>query len=431
MPITVKHGIDALLLGPAYSSAGAAARRRADQERERELAEQARQFNEQLALRQQALEADIANQDFRNRLAGEQQGLDRQLAGERSRLDRYDLAQRGYQADENRAADLAKADLSGQYGLAKDAMRYQAIAAQDAIEQQSRAGEQQAQFQQQQELAEQNANAQLRNRLQFEVPDDIKMGIQRGWLTYTPEQKTEIKKLQSAMSRLGSDPRMNPSQRMQGQVAISQRMNEVLNSPSEVPPDERPLSMQEMFEQETTPIDDPVTGKTHRMQRGERNGMPTWTAVEYPEDPSEKAELARQKTQADIEKKRLEQQESARKARLDRAIKAMDARMPDIKHYTSIDAEGNQVIDRKGFESALSKWEQKYDAMLDQYGAADTLGAQGETDQMAAMLADMGMPPPAEAPQDDFEVIGPNQVGRYAKRYPDGRIELLPEGFAP
>jgi hypothetical protein len=138
MPISVYYDAPATLVGDAAFNVGLGEYVRAQEEqalREAQLAEQARQFDASLALRERGLDADIASDQLRLNLAANQ---------ERTR--RFAIQQQGALAQQNDAARLAAIDLQGQYGLADQAMRNQAMFEAEALQQLGLAARQQDHF---------------------------------------------------------------------------------------------------------------------------------------------------------------------------------------------------------------------------------------------------------------------------------------------
>jgi len=79
----------------------------------------------------------------------------------------------------------------------------------------------------------------------------ITQGIQSGKFYYTPEQKTEMKAIDGAISRLLVDRDFDATSRAKGLAMLYQQKRALMLNPMERPPDEQQISLQEDFEKNT------------------------------------------------------------------------------------------------------------------------------------------------------------------------------------
>jgi hypothetical protein len=322
-----------------------------------------------------------------------------------------------------------------------------------------------------------DANAELRNRAFGDLPADILEGVQRGYLRYSPDQKTERNRLLQALSNARRDPTLNPQQRIQAEAILAEQMRDIDLNPERVPPDEWPKTMQEMFDEETSIVD--LGGQQVRVQRGERNGMPTWSVLEPPKDESVKIEADRQaavmKQQQDEAKMyrdaasdeaKLKVQENKNVIDIDKQFFQMELEIiqglmeaeqsallePDKAIYESnkVGPDGKPgPFDDAGYRKAMTEYQSqrqagmaKYQPMLDALRAKYDARRAAMTPPTQSIMPSIqpttpgidpmqgAAPTPPQQSGDGSQVIGPNSLGEYARKYPDGRIEIL-SGGAP
>lgn len=327
MAIVRRYEPSIILQGLAAYDIGAGQRALEEQDRAlraAQVAEQQRQFDALQGIREKTLDADI-----------EQQGFNRNLAIQNLRNNRFALMQRGADSQADRQAQLMA------LGMREAAASSPNRLALEAMEQQGLNARQGAQFDNQAMLAAQQADAQLRNQL-FEEQAKIEEGIQNGTLRYSPQQKAEQQRLRDALDRLRRDPRFTPQQRMMGEADIAQKLSGI--QPQEVPIDERPVPLQQQFEQET--VVDPNGSRWSR----DRNGA--WRAVDPPDDSeakrkAEEAKIAREDAKAEADLKRKEYE-------IDLSVWQKTA--PDRKHYEGVSEDGKTTFNGAAYERDRKTW---------------------------------------------------------------------------
>jgi hypothetical protein len=162
-----------------------------------------------------------------------------------------------------------------------------------------------------------------------------------------------------------------------------QTLGQIKNNPLEVPLDERPVPLDQMFEQETTVVTDQVTGKPARYQRSIRNGVPQWSAVDIPDDPTQDIEIKQRQLQQQLKHneqsqelaaktqqenmmyKRHESEVRVTSARHEAEMRSLENRIPDKKNFTSKDANKLDVLDQAGFDAALKTYQQEVRDLTD------------------------------------------------------------------
>lgn len=373
-----------------YGAIGAASRLigrgKAEEERERR-----RMAEQELAMQAERLRAQIEQDAFQRAMSKAQfgEGQRRFDAGLQSdalaRDDRQSAL--GAQLASRRESDMA--NLAGRQFSAGAARALQQDRLGAGLLEQQMEAEQEAERQaamgrRQQDVAQMQADAQLRNKLLGSVPPDfVAQGLRDGSLRYSDSQRQEMQKIQESTKK--RDPRFNQAEWMAFEAQQAEAYRQVRDNPMEVPFDERPIPLPDMFEQETTEI----PGLQGRWQRTMRGGVAKWESVEPPKNPEQEMQFKEREFQIKEQQAQAQQEQKNREYDLklrdqhneflvkqlerewESAFSSLEAEMPDKADFTSEfqGAEGKTTkkLDQKGFDAATSAYRARVAALNNEF----------------------------------------------------------------
>lgn len=403
MAIVVDNAVSPLLTGGLSYLAGLARQQQQQQQLEREMALREAQFLQSAQADAARLQLQRDAESSRSALARDQlrhQSRDQQI--------RQAYAYAGNQLQAAQQAALRQDDIFGR--LAETVLR--------GNQRMEMAGMEMAQGliddQQQAEMLEMQADAQLRNRLLQDIPEEIQQGLRSGTLRYSPDQKTEMKRLESAMARVAGDRSLSPSQRMAAQQMLAENRRQIMLAPNEVPPDERPLTPQQEFDQRAPIIHDQATGRERRITY-DRNGVPR-----YLDDDFEREQASREAKQREYDLKvrqfEWQQEQSARSAQLqeERARESTLARIrqekikwltndrkaeldalelsrpdPNEARFEILAEDGTRLVDHQQFNQEMQRYQAsreeiigRYDMLFREAMESPPVGEEGADDEL-------------------------------------------------
>jgi hypothetical protein len=292
--------------------------------------------------------------------------------------------------------------------------------------------------------------------LSQEPPANIAEGLASGAYAHTREQDREMEEILDSIAKADRAPNLTPQEKIAFQREQAIRFSRINNSPRPVPRNKQPVTPQQQFQQGTVTHTDPTTGKATSYFMGRRNGEPNPIPLGEKDDQG-KFQLDQQKfehqqeqhvrdmedrdqdqsmREREVQIKEREVANSLRKqlltAQMQMELEALQMQAPEEKMFPGAPdpKTGKPTTNTAKFGAEQSAYSAKQKAFSEKW-LATIEGMGGGAMQEAQGL---GQPPQqrtTDQSQGNFEIIGPNPAGRYAKKHPDGRVELLPEGFAP
>jgi ribosomal protein L9 len=325
-----------------------------------------------------------------------------------------------------------------------------------------------------------DANAELRNQAYGDYPAWIAEGINAGRLRYTPEQLTQRNKHEQALDQALSDPSLSPQERMMAEAIHAQAIRDINMRPHEVPPDQWRETPQQIADKLFVKGPDGQWGSLET-RNGEQRVVP-WKsdgAEQKAEEMKLKQQEAQQKQQQEeakfyrdaiADEVKLKAQES--KSAIDFDKQFFEADLKSITDMRTAEMDGLRdtapsrdefttetpgkdgaatvkKTDEAGYRAAVESHRLQMEAINNKYRPMmEELRQRYESKRQAMQPPSPAgmpsiqpttpgvdpiqgaMPTPPQQSGDGSQIIGPNSLGEYARKYPDGRIEIL-SGGAP